>query len=107
MIDIDGTYEYSKEVEVSLDGTGTWLGVATPNPATSKVNVSFSIAQDANVSISLYDVTGKSIMPIYNSMSGAGEHPLTFDVSNLPAGSYTIVFNSGNSTIIRQIQIVR
>ena len=107
MLDIDGKYSYSNEVEVALDGTGTWLGVANPNPANGKVSVSFSANSDQDVTITLFDVSGKNAMNIFKGIATAGENTASFDVSNLPSGSYNIVFKSGNSSFIRQIQVVK
>jgi len=58
-----------------------------PNPFNPTTNIKFAIPRDANVSIKIYDVTGKEVFSV-NEYKSAGSYELMFDGSNLASGLY-------------------
>ena len=61
---------------------------AYPNPFSSITNINYSIPDDANVSIKLYNVLGGKVASLTDAMQTSGQHSLQFDGSALRQGLY-------------------
>ena len=66
-----------------------------PNPASTVVNLISDVVMNGEVTVSLYDVSGRLIREEVVSNSGAFQHKM--DVSNLTKGVYFVDLRSGNS----------
>lgn len=67
------------------------IGVSVfPNPATEHVQIDFSLAGGRNVSIELFDLTGRQVSFMNVSTAASGMHSSIMDVSELPSGMYLV-----------------
>lgn len=108
MLDVDGKYSYSNEVEVRMDDAGAnWLSSATPNPSNFEAKFFYTLAEGANIDITLYDINGKAVMNLFNGYANAGTHEVKFNTASLANGAYNYVLKIGNQTYSNQIQIVK
>ena len=108
MVDLDGKFEYSSEVKVTIGGDGSsWLGEAVPNPAAYESILNFTIGEGGNVELSVFDLSGRKVLHSYNGAMSAGSYTRTIDVSGLAGGYYTIVLNVNGKAFVRQLHIVR
>jgi len=84
VVDIDGTFGYSKEINVEM-GVPTTFRISQnyPNPFNPTTRIDYQLPSDANVTIELYDVTGQKVAMMLNQDMSAGYH--SFD---LEAGRY-------------------
>lgn len=72
-----------------------------PNPFSDKTNVVFSLSNESNVRIELFDLTGKKIKEICNQTYSSGEHSIVLQKEALQTGLYLlreIVENTACST---------
>lgn len=108
MVDLDGKYIYSEVVEVTVGvGGSISFSEAIPNPANSETSIEFTIAENSDIQLAIYDLTGKNVMTIINGAIASGSYAKRIDVSNLANGYYNIVMNINGMTITRQLRIVR
>jgi len=68
-----------------------------PNPATQNITINF-ISPSKNVSINIYDATGRLVKNMENVKSGEN----TFDILSLENGLYLINVNDGKSSITKR-----
>ncbi len=61
---------------------------AFPNPFAAQTNFSFTLKASKHIFISIYDVTGRLISILCNSMQEKGEHNIHFDAAKLHSGVY-------------------
>jgi hypothetical protein len=61
---------------------------ASPNPFNPTTEVSFALPQAGRVSVKVFDILGKQAATLYDGIAAAGEHRVTFDGGQLPAGIY-------------------
>ncbi|MBL0173881.1 MAG: T9SS type A sorting domain-containing protein [Ignavibacteria bacterium] len=90
-IDRDGTAAFSPIITVHSRGEIPSATIAgfSPNPASASTSVSFQLADDAPVSISIYDMMGRErTIVMSNQPLGAGSHSIAIDVSALLPGTY-------------------
>ena len=66
------------------------LEAAYPNPFNPSVAVPFAVREAAHVEIELYDVLGRRVAVLANSLFDAGRHTIRFDGSNLASGIYVL-----------------
>lgn len=79
---------------------------SSPNPFTESLFISFKLSQSAEVSLKLYDMTGRKIKEIISSMKySKGKHVEKVDAIELglKRGMYIVSLTAGNENITRQI----
>jgi hypothetical protein len=109
-IDFTGEYSYSNEKIVTIDGNNNFITLdkPTPNPAKDLLNISFSLSADMNVRLSIYDLSGKEIAVIKDAHFNATNHEkLSFNLTNIPSGSYSLVMNANGNIISHSFTIVK
>nr|MBC8314572.1 T9SS type A sorting domain-containing protein [Bacteroidota bacterium] len=78
-----------------------------PNPMTSGSSFKVQSSRAGFVSLKVYDLHGKEVMPILNKELPAGEHQVDFDRGNLPAGLYLYQLLFNDSVVLsKRILIV-
>ena len=66
------------------------LEAAYPNPFNPNVTVPFAVPEAAQVEVVLYDVLGRRVAVLANSLFDIGRHTVRFDGSNLASGVYVL-----------------
>ena len=88
-VDFNGTFEYSDEVNVQVTAPATFsLDQNYPNPFNPSTKISFSLADDANVNLKVYDVLGNEITTLVSKQLPAGTHSFDFNATNINSGVY-------------------
>ena len=59
-----------------------------PNPFNPSTTLTFELASDGNVSLTIHDITGSEVAKLINSYKVKGLHEVTFDASELSSGIY-------------------
>ncbi len=112
-IDYDGTFRYSKIVEVSLMKPEEFsLEQNYPNPFNPTTKIKYTIPQDGrretrNVSLKVYNVLGKEVGILVNEENPAGNYEVEFDASNIPSGVYFYQLKAGSFTGIRKMILLK
>lgn len=76
-----------------------------PNPIHDKTTISFSLTQNSQVSIIIYDALGKEVATVVNRNLQAGTYKYDFEKKNLPSGIYHCTLTSGSRTISKKMMI--
>lgn len=71
------------------------------------VNVQYSVPAAGNVSLGLYDVTGRRVATITEGERGTGEHQTSWNVGHLSPGVYFCRLRVGSETATRTVLIRR
>lgn len=79
---------------VSEENNGYYLSQNRPNPTNGETMIDFAIAENAFVTIDLYNSLGVKVKNITSDDYQAGSYTLTFSVDNLPQGLYFYVMNA-------------
>jgi hypothetical protein len=78
-----------------------------PNPAKTNITVSFDLSQNERVSISLYDMLGRSVGVLENSDFCSGRHSINYDLRNIPEGVYLLVLRTTHETLSKHIILIK
>ncbi len=88
-VDFDGSSEYSKVVEVSVNSPVEFsLAQNYPNPFNPSTKINYALKVDSKVTLKVFDVLGQQVATLLNENIAAGAHNVTFDASKLNSGVY-------------------
>ncbi|MDO8548852.1 MAG: T9SS type A sorting domain-containing protein [Ignavibacteria bacterium] len=88
-MDYDGSYEYSDEVEVDIAAPEEYtLKQNYPNPFNPMTTIEYSLPENTEVRIDIYNSLGELVMTLINNTMDAGYQKINFDASSLPSGTY-------------------
>jgi hypothetical protein len=102
MVDLDGTFSLSDIITIERSKSTLQIVNVKPNPTSGLI--SFNVAgfdNDVNVSVSVSDMTGKTVM----SKKSIQSKEVSLDMQSLPNGLYMIEVrdNSNNDKVTRRI----
>jgi len=114
-LDIDGTFEYSKTIEVVIDAPNSFKLVQNyPNPFNPTTTIQYSIpnvktlhATSQPVQLKIYDELGKEITTLVNEQQKPGVYKVQFDASNLSSGIYYYQLKSKNFSKIKKMLLLK
>jgi hypothetical protein len=72
--------------------------VVYPNPAQNEVNVGVYLNESTEVSINIYDITGKLVSEGYKGLMNSGENIVKLNTTDLTSGLYSTVITTSKST---------
>jgi len=74
-----------------------------PNPFNPSTSISYSIAKNEFVKITIFDVLGREIEALVNETKSAGTYNVTWDASKLSSGIYLYRITAGDFTDIKKM----
>ena len=77
-----------------------------PNPANDYTNIRFYLEKSQPVSLEIYDVVGKRIGLIDQQIMASGSHQLKIDVSQWPAGYYSVSYKTNDEQSNQKLLII-
>lgn len=78
-----------------------------PNPGNAEFRLSYSLARSADVSLMLFDVTGRTVATLVNAQREAGEHVVGWNARNEPSGVYFAALNAGGVQKITKLVLLK
>jgi hypothetical protein len=100
---LDGSFKFESGVGIK-NIMGANFYVRCQNPISSSAILTYSLPQASNVSIVLYDISGRKMSTIVaNKNLNAGEHTATINAYGLLNGTYFCKITTGNGTYTQKI----
>ena len=107
-IDFDGSSEYSQEVEVEITNPIEYiLSQNYPNPFNPSTTISYSIPEDGNVTIKIYDILGNEVANLVDEFKQAGKYDINFDASKLSSGVYYYKMTSAGFSQSKKLMLMK
>jgi hypothetical protein len=78
-----------------------------PNPFNPVTTIEYSTAKQEMVTLSVYDLNGRKIQTLVNSVQAPGEHRVTFNASDLSSSVYLYRVQAGEQSITNKMSLVR
>ena len=82
-------------LEDNVPGTAALMSVY-PNPFNPMTTISFELTKAGNVSLKVYDISGRKVAQLMNEFCPSGSHEISFDASNLASGVYLAKIQTGD-----------
>jgi hypothetical protein len=106
-LDIDGTFEYSDEIEVKVLPSKYELYQNYPNPFNPTTKIKFSLPENAKVKISVYDILGRELTTLVNKNIEAGYHSINFDATQFTSGVYLYTIETNKFTLAKKMLLLK
>jgi hypothetical protein len=78
-----------------------------PNPFNPETTISYELGQTGPVQISVYDLWGRQVAELVNTVQTAGPHTVKFDASDLPSGVYVYRMQGEGFSTSRKLTLLR
>jgi glucose/arabinose dehydrogenase len=90
-IDTDGKFEYSKIIEVEFNSPIQYgLSQNYPNPFNPATIIKYSLPEDSNISIRIYDAIGKEVDLITTGIQTKGSYQKIWNAKGFASGVYYV-----------------
>lgn len=96
--------EFTEKVSIPSLNNLTLVNIC-PNPANKELNIELNLKQKVNVDISLIDLLGNIVKPIYTGVLEFGKYQNTIDISGLTKGIYAVKIIAGVEVQVKRIVI--
>lgn len=107
-VDFNGSFEYSDEVEVDVNGPLTFnLEQNYPNPFNPSTTIKFSVPESGNIKLAVYNTVGEEVAVLVNGYSDSGFFEVSFNASSLPSGVYLYKLQSANSVQTKKMMLLK
>ena len=98
-------YPEPESVEETLNGQE--LFYVSPNPVNHQSTIHYTVNDDSNIRISMYDITGKQISVLLNELKMPGNYTLPLSELALNSGGvYILRFDDGKSFKARKVLFI-
>lgn len=85
---------------------GLTLGVNYPNPFTGATTVAYRLDRGQEVTLRVYDLTGRLVATLASGFRPAGDHTVAFDGRGLAAGTYLYRLEANGAVVSRMMTIL-
>lgn len=108
-IDFNGNFEYhnlSNEVVIGIPVKYD-LSQNFPNPFNPSTKINYDLPFDGEVSIKIFDMSGKELKTLVDELKTAGYHSVEFNASGLASGVYFYSISAGSFTATKKMILLK
>lgn len=105
-----GTFTVTTTVPVEIDLAGEKsfkLSQNYPNPFNPVTTINYSVSEFGLVNISVFDVLGRNVSTLVNTMQNGGDYSVSFDASKLSGGVYYYQLTTSGNAITRKMILLK
>ena len=109
-IDNDGTFKYSASTEVTVAGVPKELKLYGnyPNPFNPSTKVQFTVPENGNARLSVYNILGQEVATLFSGAAEAGNlYTANFNASRMASGLYFSVLEFGSQRITHKMLMTK
>ena len=78
-----------------------------PNPFNPTTQIRFSLPNDGNVKLTIFNIRGATVATLIDEPQNAGDHVVTFEGRNLPSGAYFYKLQAGRLVDVRKMLLLK
>ena len=101
-----GYYQYNEtslNIEDVLSNANAFKVNVFPNPTNNFLNINYSLTQEDDISIVVYDMTGKMLFEKKIGIQSTGDYQVSFDLLNEPIGTFICQIIGIKGRIVKKI----
>ena len=83
------------------------LNPAYPNPFNPSTNLSYTLADEGVIKLSIYDINGRVVESIVDSYQYAGTYNISWNASNFSSGIYFVSLSTNSNLLTQKIMLVK
>ena len=78
-----------------------------PNPFNPSTNIRYDIPKTAKVTLKIYDILGREVQTLVNTVQAPGQYTLKFNAQGLASGIYFYQLKAGDYTAIKKLMLLK
>jgi len=78
-----------------------------PNPFNPSTNITFSIAEDAYTTLTVFDILGREVARLVDGSMAAGNYSVTFSGKDLANGVYLYRLDAGEQHVTKRMMLLK
>ncbi len=78
-----------------------------PNPFNPVTRIKYSLPDNMNINITVYDVSGKEVSVLVNEFKYAGNYEASFDAANFASGVYFYKIKAGDFADVKKMTLLK
>ncbi|RMD94846.1 MAG: T9SS C-terminal target domain-containing protein [Calditrichaeota bacterium] len=78
-----------------------------PNPFNPSTTIVYELDKTAQISIDIYDATGKKIRTLFKGEKSAGKHSISFNAKDLASGVYFYRISDGTRSLVKKMLLMK
>jgi hypothetical protein len=78
-----------------------------PNPFNSSTSISFELPVASEVSLKIFDLSGREVSSLVNGHLSSGEHQIEWKADGLASGIYFMKLEAGNFQLTKKLLLLR
>ena len=78
-----------------------------PNPFNPSTQITYTLAKDSEVTLSIYDMLGTKVAELVNAKQTAGSYMINFNAKILSSGVYIYRIDTGNFTASKKLILMK
>ena len=78
-----------------------------PNPFNPVTNITYSLEKEGEVTLQIFDVTGKLVETLVKGNMAAGIHTISWNAADLGSGIYFYKLNSDGQTLMKKMTLLK
>ncbi len=108
IVDLDGSFSYSSEINVTLniERQGYFLRQNYPNPFNPSTNFSYNIPEESKVTVKVINLLGQSVATLKDDIQKAGYYTASWNASDFSSGIYFLKITAASIVIGPGIQFL-
>ncbi len=110
---VDPVYIYTTE-EFMVDNEEDVMNIRSfslhqnyPNPFNPSTNISYTLPNNGQVKLEVFDITGRLVSTVVDQRQTAGQYTLRFDGANLASGIYFYRLKAAQQVEIRRMTLIK
>ncbi len=107
-VDLNGQCNYSEILKVKYDMPLSYnLSQNYPNPFNPVTTIKYTVPQNGQVTIKLYDITGREVKTLVNEVKNIGTYELKLKAENLASGVYFYKMTAKDFVSVKKMSILK
>ncbi|MDP6133574.1 MAG: T9SS type A sorting domain-containing protein, partial [Candidatus Marinimicrobia bacterium] len=83
------------------------LNSAYPNPFNPSTTINYTLANQANIDLSVFNISGQLIENLKNAYQDAGNYEIVWDASQQPSGIYLLRLQSEHESFNQKLMLMK
>ena len=85
----------------------TQLNDSYPNPFNPITNISYVLAEDTQINLSIYNIQGQLIQTLVENRMDSGSYSLSWDASMQSSGMYILRLETNQSILNQKLMVIK
>ena len=78
-----------------------------PNPFNPETKIRYSILETGNVSLKVFDISGRIVAILVDGIQSQGEYNVVFNANDLPSGLYFYALQAGSFSQMKSMLLIK